>query len=169
MKIERKEEDIQFDSLSLVEVNFLIETLDLTNFSLIVLKPGFSGKVSERLGFSFDQILQGLIDSSQLNTISSTKKELSEIEVKVLYNSIFSRKPIHQGATSFRNDLLEYMQSSEVHIFLVQGRDAQKKAELIKQAYRNIVGLEPGTSKVRNILHVPDTDELIETIGALFE
>lgn len=169
MNIERNEKNTQKNSLNLTEVNLFIESQNLNNFALIILKPDFLDKKSERLGYTFDQILQGLIESTQLKILSLTQKKLTEQEVKAVYDSIFSRKPKYEDALSFRSELLEYMQSSEIQIYLVFGDNAQQKAELIKQSYRNIVNLEPGTSKVKNILHVPDTNEFADTIETLYE
>ncbi len=138
------------------------------DISILVLKPGFYNQTSKLIGHTFGKLTESLIESARLSILFSSEKQINSDEIQSIYRTIYSREPIFPDALIFRSELLEYMQSSELTCFLVVGDDAQCKLELIKKTLRNLTNIEPGTSIVRNIVHVPEEHEIGMAIEALF-
>ncbi len=145
-----------------------LEILPAGQYGLIVLKPDFTQRISDRLGHKFIDLIKGIIISAQLEVIFTTETNLASDDIKTLYATIFFQDSDYGDDKSFRAKVLAYMQSAPVYAFLVRGDQALAKLQLIKRTYRKLVGLETGTDFIRNIVHVPDEDELDTAISVLF-
>ena len=146
---------------------------DDNELAIVIIKPNSTQK-------SRKKIINNIIENG-LIIIRSVTRRLLKAEVIAIYNDIFrfNESDLLFGA-SWKNQKLEYMMSGESEILLIQGKNAQQKAENIKYEVRKNFGklsvpdkkLDDKTFEdlaIKNIIHVVDADETDISLKLFFD
>lgn len=135
--------------------------------AIFVLKPdAYNYKIC---GYNLADVIEGLLTSSGLNIVGESDRRLGSQEIKDLYPILNKPDPIF--GEGWKQKLIDHVSSGDVHSLLVEGKDANKKAKIIKNYLRQTLcdqTTEVG-KVIKNIAHVPDEEDFSVSKEILFK
>lgn len=135
--------------------------------AIFVLKPDADDH--EVYGYSLADVIDGLLTSSGLNIVGESDRRLGSQEIRDLYPILNKPDPIF--GEEWKQKLIDHVSSGNVHSLLVEGKDANKKAKIIKNYLRKTLcdqTTEVGKI-IKNIAHVPDDEDFDVSEKILFK
>lgn len=134
--------------------------------AIFVLKPDADDR--EVYGYDLADVIDGLLMSSGLNIVCESDRRLGSQEIRDLYPILNKPDPIF--GEEWKQTLIDHVSSGNVHSLLVEGKDANKKAKIIKNHLRkSLCDQTTEVGKViKNIAHVPDEEDFSISKKILF-
>lgn len=142
------------------------EDLDTESETIIMLKPEALGKMVGNLPFR--DVLQGLLDSMNIEVTSESLQQLNEEQIHKIYPIL--DQPSEYG-DDWKEEVVNHLSTNPVDIMVVRGKGLQSKLQRWKYYLRDKLSGEgtPEGFVLKNMLHVSDADEFERVHDAIFE
>jgi len=150
-----------------VEVNPSLsrEAIDGSKLAVVAIKPLVENEDAEII----INAVSSMAENDRLEMSSPTTTTLDEDAVVALYPRIFEEwgnDDIGLDQLRYCQELIEYMTSGEIAVYVLHGVNAADKALELKAEIRNKLG-GCDSQRVRNFVHVPDEHEVELSLSAL--
>lgn len=134
------------------------EAIDDPQLAIVVIKPHVSDEDVEIIADG----IKAMAEHCDLEVSSPSTTILDEDAVIALYPRIFEdwgSESIDPEQLQYCQELIDYMTSGELTVYVLHGAHAADKALELKTQIRNKLG-DCETRRLRNFVHVPDEHEV---------
>jgi hypothetical protein len=132
----------------------------------LFIKPGFFPL--DQHGNPFQDNLESLIRSLDIDIIATNELTLTPREVKTTYYSMFETKEPSETLQRVRTNLLQYLVGSPIFCYLLAGDDIVNKLDIIKKTIRKQYGFVKGGTDVKSLIHTPEPHDIMHDINTFF-
>ena len=132
----------------------------------LFIKPGFFPL--DPWGNPFQDNLESLIHSLDIDVVATNELSLTEEEVKKVYYGIFETDKPSETLKRVRDNLMQYLAGAPIRCYLLAGDDVMTKIGVIKKTVRRQYGFVKGGSDVKSIVHTPEPEDVMHDVNTFF-